>query len=217
MADGGMLCMLKFDIGCNIGQWIESNLQDSKIIGVEANPFIAGRVYQRFKDNTQVTIINALVGAVDSKELDFYVEQYDPLGVASTACKEWVTGSRFTGICSWSAIRMKTITLDSLIDQYGLPDHIKIDVEGYELEVLLGLTQVVDLISFEWAEEQKQKVIDSVNYLVSMGYTKFAVLLNHDTYDYIPAGYTDYKTIIDWLKLLVVERKEKWGMIYAHI
>lgn len=27
-------------------------------------------------------------------------------------------------------------TLDTLIDEYGQPDFIKIDVEGYELEVL---------------------------------------------------------------------------------
>jgi hypothetical protein len=34
-------------------------------------------------------------------------------------------------------------TLDRLIGQYGVPDFIKIDVEGYEKRVFMGLTQRV--------------------------------------------------------------------------
>jgi FkbM family methyltransferase len=40
-------------------------------------------------------------------------------------------------------------TLDQLIQQYGLPGFIKIDVEGYELAVLKGLSQKVPFLSFE--------------------------------------------------------------------
>ena len=40
-------------------------------------------------------------------------------------------------------------TLDSLIEKYGAPSYIKIDVEGYELEVIKGLSTSVQLISVE--------------------------------------------------------------------
>ena len=44
---------------------------------------------------------------------------------------------------------VETTTLEMLIDKYGLPFFIKVDVEGYELHVLRGLRQPVPYLSFE--------------------------------------------------------------------
>ena len=59
--------------------------------------------------------------------------------------KRWPEKVVFTG----TNIKVNTTTLDALIDQYGIPDMIKIDVEGYEKNVLYGLTHPVKFISFE--------------------------------------------------------------------
>lgn len=42
------------------------------------------------------------------------------------------------------------VTLDSAIQRFGTPFFCKIDVEGWELEVLRGLTQPLPLVSFEF-------------------------------------------------------------------
>src|SRR6202035_1351241 len=42
------------------------------------------------------------------------------------------------------------ITLDSLVQRYALPYYIKIDVEGYEEQVLKALSQCPPLLSFEF-------------------------------------------------------------------
>jgi FkbM family methyltransferase len=45
--------------------------------------------------------------------------------------------------------QVETITLEQMISTYGLPFYIKIDVEGYELNVLKGLQTAVPYLSFE--------------------------------------------------------------------
>jgi hypothetical protein len=44
---------------------------------------------------------------------------------------------------------VETITLEQMISTYGRPFYIKIDVEGYELNVLKGLQTAVPYLSFE--------------------------------------------------------------------
>ncbi len=44
---------------------------------------------------------------------------------------------------------IETISIDSLVAKYGLPYFIKIDVEGYELNVLRGMSRPIPYLSFE--------------------------------------------------------------------
>jgi FkbM family methyltransferase len=46
-------------------------------------------------------------------------------------------------------------TLDTVIQKHGVPDYIKIDVEGFELEVLRGLSRPISLISFETSRDRE--------------------------------------------------------------
>jgi FkbM family methyltransferase len=46
--------------------------------------------------------------------------------------------------------RVRVVTLDGLIHDHGPPAYIKIDVEGFELEVLGGLSHPVPMISVEF-------------------------------------------------------------------
>ncbi|HYH16767.1 MAG TPA: FkbM family methyltransferase, partial [Flavisolibacter sp.] len=57
-------------------------------------------------------------------------------------------------------------TLDSLISKYGCPKFCKIDVEGYELQVLKGLHQPLPLISLEYCvPEMTNDLIECISYL----------------------------------------------------
>ena len=46
-------------------------------------------------------------------------------------------------------VKVKTVTLDYRIKNYGLPIFIKIDVEGYEVQVLRGPSHKIHFISFK--------------------------------------------------------------------
>ncbi len=51
-------------------------------------------------------------------------------------------------------VSVPTISIDTLIDTYGIPDLIKIDVEGAEELVVKSLTKKVKCLCFEWAVER---------------------------------------------------------------
>ena len=72
---------------------------------------------------------------------------------------------QFTG----SVVPVDTTTLDDLISKHGLPEFIKIDVEGNEKNVLAGLTQAIKFISFEiLLPEYLPDAIDCMDILIRL-------------------------------------------------
>jgi hypothetical protein len=135
----------------------------------------------------------------------------------STLDENWLKDptSRFYNKFSYSKLKVKTITLDKLISNYGIPDILKVDVEGAENIVLKSLTSLVKVICFEWASEWNHKTIDALNHLETLGYTKFHIQ-DGDNYTYRPANYElDKNETINSLKL----KKDKidWGMVWCNI
>jgi hypothetical protein len=63
------------------------------------------------------------------------------------------------------------------MEKYGYPDYIKIDVEGYELNVLKGLSKPVRLVSFEFIEEFFDDSLKCLDQLSALGKIKINVLL----------------------------------------
>src|SRR5205809_7905493 len=67
-----------------------------------------------------------------------------------SAESDFVLYARTIGYTGGEPIKANAVTLDHLTKQYGLPDFIKIDVEGMDAEVLKGLSRRPRYLSFEY-------------------------------------------------------------------
>lgn len=204
-----------FDIGTNHGNFTDEHLKiypDANFVCIEANPVLCSFLVDKYKNNTNVTVYHYVMSDKSGENINFYINK-DCDGI-STASKNWVDNSRFNKTNWNDAILIETITLDDLIDSTFIPDIIKVDVEGYENTVIKGLTKKVDLIQFEWAEEEADSIKNTCEYLYSVGYSKFSFKYGDIPYTDVPKAFFELKDL-NLFELLVPSRKDKWGMIYA--
>lgn len=207
--------MLYFDIGANIGSWAIQNIpRASKIISVEASPYTFNELCTKVREHSTIVPLHfAISPSADSNILFYHCTKANTI---STLDKEWLTSpdSRFYDYKdSIQEINVPTRTIDSLIKEYGIPDLLKIDVEGAENVVLQSLSQKVPHICFEWASEWKQKNIECIHHLMALGFTRFS-LQDGDSYTFRPSEYPYSATeLIE--KISHTTPKKEWGMIWA--
>jgi FkbM family methyltransferase len=203
--------MLCFDIGANIGKWTIANINEfDHIISIEAAPDI----FDELVNNTQHLsnlCINYAVCNNNNEDVIFHICSSHTL---SSINIDWFGDkSRFANI-SYKSILCKSITLDKLIQLYGVPDFIKIDVEGGEYSTISSLSQKVPILCFEWASEMNDITFKSLDHLANLGFSKF-YMQNTDDYTFRP-DMTEYECIyIIKDKLSKTIPKIDWGMIWA--
>ena len=164
-----------FDVGANIGQSCEAflDVEAKQVTCCEPNPNCLSVLHQKFDNDSRVTLIPKGVGA-EPGSLPFSV--CDEISGISTFADHWKEG-RFEGM-NWNPPHLAEVTtLDALIEEYGVPDYIKIDVEGFETSVLEGLRRSVSALSFEFSREFPEATEACVDRLTALGFTEFNAVI----------------------------------------
>lgn len=161
----GDLC---FDIGANIGKNTEVFLKlGAKVVCVEPQETCLRQLWSRFGHNERVIIVSKAVGESEGYAQLMICEDAPTI---STMSDKWRNEGRFAKDHKWTKVAMVPITtLDNLIHGYGLPDFCKIDVEGFEVQVLKGLSQPIRLISFEFTREFFEDARECIERLQTLG------------------------------------------------
>lgn len=173
---------LAFDIGAHVGDRTGSFLRlGAWVVAAEPQPKIFRALRLLHGRNANVALMQAAVGAAKG-ELEMHINSANP--TISTASCDLISAAQ--GAKEWAGqvwddkITVPVTTLDTLIATHGTPDFIKIDVEGYEREVLNGLTQPVRALSFEFTTIQRDVAFACLDALKELASYRFNFSLGEE-------------------------------------
>ncbi len=168
---------LVFDVGANVGSYTSSFLLlGARVVAVEPQPGCAQVLRRRFRRH-DVEVEECALGAAAGTA----VLQIPETSTIASMSEEWVAAVRASGRFSdynWTEqLTIEVTTLDDLIEAYGDPAFMKIDVEGFEADVLAGLSRPVPALSLEYVPEFSTAALSCVEKLVSLGLSEFNLAL----------------------------------------
>ena len=157
----GTLC---FDVGANIGEKSVALLTaGAQVVSFEPNPELIPELIARCGNQKEWTIVQCALGSGAS---------ISTLNVCDSHCLSSLADNWGGNVIT--EVNVPVVTLDSAIQRFGVPYFCKIDVEGWEIEVLRGLTQPIPLISFEFNLEDRyiQNTVSCLEKLHQFGVAK---------------------------------------------
>jgi FkbM family methyltransferase len=202
---------LCFDIGAHRGHRTEVFLHmKGKVIAIEPQTDLYKYLKAKYKNKAIVENIG--LGSEQTNKTMFISE----MSSLSTFSEEWLkkAGNRFKNVKWHKGNIIRIDTLDNLINKYGEPKFCKIDVEGFEYEVLKGLSHSIPVISIEYMTPENNEIIEScLDYLYKLN---SEILVNYSPGDEMKLSLRDWLEYTPAIKYLRhnVFNKPGWGDIY---
>lgn len=157
---------LVFDIGAANGT-VTKIMNDfgAEVVAVEPQNY---RTEHSNFDGAKVVINKCVSDTFD--EVSFFTCKNMPN--ISTCFPAW-KGINRKGKAKWKDAKKKEcVTIDSLIEEYGVPVYIKIDVEGYEDAVFRGMNTPPKMVSFEYTGGYLESFEQCMNKIKDLGFSK---------------------------------------------
>ncbi|MGH6897496.1 MAG: FkbM family methyltransferase [Geminicoccaceae bacterium] len=170
---------LAFDVGAHVGNHARCLARlGARVLAIEPQPAFAGWLRWLFRDQPRVTVIERALAAAPGV-VELYRSPRTPtVATTSHAWIEKVRASAGFERVRWAqAIEVPAVTLDALIARHGLPRLCKIDVEGYETEVLRGLSRPIPVVTFEYLPAAVDVAAGAAALLAALGPYRFNLTL----------------------------------------
>jgi len=209
---------LIFDIGCHAGEDSDFYLKKGfTVVAVEANPTLCAGLKRRFTKQISERRFFLIEKAIAEKtgEVTFFTNT--DATIWGTIREDWARRNARRGVAS-EKITVPSIRFSSLIEEFGVPYFLKIDIEGADWLCLDGLLQFESrprFVSFEiehWSLLRKE-----MNILTELGYDKFKIVNQGLVREQVPPWparegvYVDYRFEDDASGLFGNELENDWS------
>lgn len=207
---------LVFDIGSHVGDRVSSFCRlGARVVAVEPQPAMVAVLKLIHGRNPAVTIEPVAVGR-QAGGMKMMINPTNP--TVSTISSEFISAAHEAP--GWEkqqwtkSVDVSMTTADALIAKHGKPVFIKIDVEGFEAEVLAGLAQPVNALSFEFTTIQRDVARACIERCLALGYRRFNSVLG-ESQSLTHENWVDGDAIANWLAAL--PHAANSGDIYARL
>lgn len=202
---------LVFDIGANVGIKTKHFLGlGAKVICLEPLEEAFQQLEFVFGGDPAVTLVRAAVSS-EPGNVKLYPCLDEP-GLSSVS-SEFIERSRYTALRKWGVPRtVESRTLDALIDEFGKPAYIKLDVEGGEADAIKGLTHPISVLSFEFHAELWDNLENCLAEVARIGRYQFNVVLG-DRLAFEASGWSDAESLL----VRLIDREGLQGEVFAKL
>jgi FkbM family methyltransferase len=205
---------LGFDVGAHVGDRIRTwRHLGARVIAVEPQPACIQVLRRLYGNDPDVTLLTHALGAAPGTAT-LHISEATP--TLSSLSREWIRevqkDLRFAAHTWDDRLEVQLETADQLIARYGLPAFLKVDVEGFELDVLQGLTQPVPALSFEYIAAVAERAVACVERVRKLGDYVFRTS-SVETTRWTQPGWVEAEALIPWLRALPLLSRS--GDVYA--
>jgi FkbM family methyltransferase len=172
---------LIFDVGLHKGQDTDFYLRKGfRVVAIDAAPTLVEAAAQRFAPEIESGQLNLVAAAIADRPGPV-VLHLNENSHWNTTQPSWSQRNARMGFPESGAVEVQGVTFDSLVQRFGVPYYLKIDIEGADMLCLEGLNSlaVPRYVSIESDKLSWAALLHEFDVLEALGYNRFKVVPQH--------------------------------------